>query len=171
MGGSARTDRARLLVPRFAFCRQGAALTGISTSNPRRDMSFAGGLLAIALPGIVAGCFSPQLHPGLGFQRPGAEAKPLWKIEIIERGGMLSRSTARSRPLEACDGRVPAIYSTCATPGPRPPPPADRNSAERAPRRSCGCGRLWRTTMVAPLDKKAVGGRPDRGRGRRGDLY
>ncbi len=90
------------------------------------------------------------------FQRLGAEAaKPLWKIEIIERGGMLSAIQEINSALDGeqwaearhhCDralARWPrwralrttrdrlAEYlwihygPTCATPGPRPPPPTD----------------------------------------------
>ena len=89
-------------------------------------------------------------------QRLGAEAaKPLWKIEIIERGGMLSAIEEINSALDGeqwaearhhCDralARWPrwralrttrdrlAEYlwihygPTCATPGPRPPPPTD----------------------------------------------
>ena len=90
------------------------------------------------------------------FQRLGAEAaKPLWKIEIIERGGMLSaieeinsaldgeqwaeardhcdralERWPRWRALRTTRDRVAEYLwinygPTCATPGPRPPPPTD----------------------------------------------
>ena len=89
-------------------------------------------------------------------QRLGAEAaKPLWKIEIIERGGMLSAIQEINSALDGeqwaeardhCDRalvrwpRWRALRTTrdrlaeylwihygptCATPGPRPPPPTD----------------------------------------------